>query len=61
MSQQLQKTMYKIKGKTSIKRKMGRKSYLTKEEGVLVSWTLSLTKVGFPAGKEQLLNSVQLS
>lgn len=52
--------MYKIQGKTPTERKMGRDSYLTKEEeGVLVTWILSMAKVGFPVGKEQLLNSVQ--
>lgn len=52
--------MYKSKGKTPIKRKMGRDSYLAKEEeGVLVSWILSLAKVGFRVRKKQLLNSLQ--
>lgn len=39
---------------------MGRQSYLSKEEeNLLVSWITNMAKVGFPIGKNQLLDSVR--
>lgn len=52
--------MDKVKGKTTKERKMGRNSYLSKEEeSILVSWIIRMSRCGFPIRKDQLLDSVQ--
>ncbi|CAK1579786.1 unnamed protein product [Parnassius mnemosyne] len=50
----------KIKGKTPIKRKMGRNCYMTEEiEKMLVTWAKAMVKQGFPIGKDNLQDSVK--
>lgn len=50
----------KVKGKTPIKRKMGRTCYLTEEtETMLVQWAKLMVKQGFPIGKDNLQDSVK--
>ncbi|XP_022835853.1 tigger transposable element-derived protein 1-like [Spodoptera litura] len=50
----------KVKGKTPIKRKMGRACYISDDtEALLVNWAKALVKRGFPIGKENLQDSVK--
>lgn len=50
----------KVKGKTPMKRKMGRTCYISDDtEALLVKWAKAMVKQGFPIGKENLQDSVK--
>lgn len=50
----------KVKGKTPLKRKMGRACYISDDtEAMLVKWAKAMVKQGFPIGKENLKDSVK--
>lgn len=50
----------KVKGKTPIRRKMGRSCYVTEEiEEILVAWAKAMVKKGFPIRKDNLQDSVK--
>ena len=50
----------KFKGKTPLKRKMGRNCYITDDiENLLVNWVKAMVKKGFPITKDQLQDSVK--
>lgn len=50
----------KVKGKTPIRRKMGRNCYVTEDiEKILVTWAKAMVKQGFPIGKDNLQDSVK--
>lgn len=52
--------LYKVRGKTPLKRRMGPESYLSEiQEQSLVKWIIEAAKAGFPVTKEQLFDSVK--
>ncbi|KAI4454097.1 homeobox-like domain superfamily [Holotrichia oblita] len=52
--------LYKHTGKYPIKRKMGPDTVFSEKEKAFVRWIHHIAKAGFPATKNQLLDSVQL-
>lgn len=51
----------KVKGRTQMEKKSGPETILTREEeSLLVQWLFEISKCGFPATKNQMLDSVQL-
>lgn len=53
--------LYKSKGKTPRRRKMGPQPFLKEtQEKVLVKWITEVAKAGFPVQHHQLMSSVQV-
>lgn len=53
--------LYKSRGTTPRKRKMGPQPYmLPEQERILVKWIIDVAKAGFPVQPHQLMTSVQV-